>query len=269
MLELTAYELKPDTGFQLVPGPRTQPWMAETPYQSARRCLPMLIANQAGWLLLNNRSVRVLWNGGDDPRGSIMIQPVDERAAARVVTFAQGGTIVEDPVRAEALPRPATRLEYPLKARSTFGYGIVTWEPPLLFRTSPGYNLLVRGPANCPKDGVTALEGIVETDWCPATFTVNWKITCPNTWIEFAAGEPLAMLVPQRRGELEEFEPEIRALETNPELSEAYGAWRDVRLAQKRGDGPDECRLDYMRGSMPDGTAGDQHQTRLTLRSFT
>ena len=48
---------------------------------------------------------------------------------------------------------------------SHFGDGILTWHLPILFRTPPGYNLLVRGPANYPKDAVSPLEGIVETDW--------------------------------------------------------------------------------------------------------
>jgi hypothetical protein len=38
---------------------------------------------------------------------------------------------------------------------SHFGNGILTWNLPLLFRTPPGYNLLVRGPANYPKDAVS------------------------------------------------------------------------------------------------------------------
>jgi hypothetical protein len=33
---------------------------------------------------------------------------------------------------------------------------------PMLFRSPAGYNLLVPGPANYPKDGVRPLEGIVE-----------------------------------------------------------------------------------------------------------
>jgi hypothetical protein len=37
-------------------------------------------------------------------------------------------------------------------AISHFGSGILTWNVPYLFRTPPGYNLLVRGPANWPKD---------------------------------------------------------------------------------------------------------------------
>jgi len=41
--------------------------MDATADRYAYRCLPLLIANQAGWLALNNREVRVTWNGDDDP----------------------------------------------------------------------------------------------------------------------------------------------------------------------------------------------------------
>src|SRR3712207_8402233 len=43
---------------------------------------------------------------------------------------------------------PYTTLFRSLPARSHFGSGILTWNLPFLFRTPPGYNLHVRGPAN-------------------------------------------------------------------------------------------------------------------------
>src|SRR5262249_1121785 len=98
-----------------------------------------------------------------------------------------------------------------------------------LFRTSPGYNLLVRGPANHPKDGISALDGVIETDWCPATFTVNWKLTRPDCPIAFERGEPIAMLVPQRRRELESFHPVIRKLESDLQTRDEYQAWSSSR----------------------------------------
>jgi hypothetical protein len=55
-------------------------------------------------------------------------------------------------------------------ATSHFGNEILTWTTPYLFRTPPAINLQVRGPANHPKDGMIALEDIVETDWAMATF---------------------------------------------------------------------------------------------------
>jgi hypothetical protein len=151
--------------------------MRATAERFANRCLPLLVANQAEWLILNSDRLVATWSGGNDP-ASVRLQ------------YAKGDTL--------------------MPAVSHFGYGIITWTVPFLFRTSSGYNLLVRGPANWPKDGVYPLEGLVEMDWSVATFTVNWKLTQPNKPKEFDAGEPICMLVPQRRGELESFRAEIR-----------------------------------------------------------
>ncbi len=43
--------------------PPTRPWMDASPDRFAYRCLPMLIANQSGWLILNDISFEAKWNG--------------------------------------------------------------------------------------------------------------------------------------------------------------------------------------------------------------
>ena len=50
---------------------------------------------------------------------------------------------------------PDKRDASQLLPASHFGSGILTWHLPLLFRTPPGYDLLVRGPANHPKDAMS------------------------------------------------------------------------------------------------------------------
>jgi uncharacterized protein DUF6065 len=49
--------------------PRSQNryWMTATPKRFAYRCLPMVIANQSGWLILNRHKIAVTWNGGVEP----------------------------------------------------------------------------------------------------------------------------------------------------------------------------------------------------------
>ena len=171
----------------LVPAQRSRGWMDATNAHFANRCLPLLMANQAGWFLISAHKLRLTWNGADD-LGAVKVEHLD------------GPT--------------------PTPAMSHFGSGIVTWNVPYLFRTSPGYNLLVRGPANWPKEGVSPLEGLVETDWSSATFTVNWRMTRPHFPVTFEVGEPLCMLVPQRRGELESFHPQLRMLSSEPALED-------------------------------------------------
>jgi hypothetical protein len=246
-LAMTAYRVT-GRSFDVVPAALRRAWMDETDARFANRCLPMLMANQAGWWVPNPRSFTARWDGGSAPL-SLRIEYDGGRA-----------------------PYPAT---------SHFGQGIVTFHIPLLVRTPPGWNLLVRGPANLPKDGAAPLEGLVETDWAVATFTMNWKLTRPGLEVEFARGEPICMLVPQRRGELERFRPAFAPVERMPDL-DGYQAWQESRsgflqdLRAKRRDEPAEAsrlwQRDYMLGTDPGAASGrdgfTDHQRRLALREF-
>jgi hypothetical protein len=241
-LELVAYRTMPGDGPVLAPAALQRTWIDRTTSRFASRCLPLLMANQAGWFVLSSHRVGAVWDGGDDT------------ASLRVA--ADGG------------PRP-------VPAASHFGYGILTWTLPYLFRTPPGYNLLVRGPPNWPKDGVCALEGLVETDWAVATFTVNWKLTRPGIPVVFECGEPICMLVPQRRGEYEEFQPAIRDINADPAVAAASTNWwmsRRAFLAAMRSPtwrpGPDAWQKHYLHGTSPGGDVFTDHQRKLNLRPF-
>jgi hypothetical protein len=241
-VELIAYRLSPRPAIQLVAAARDRAWMDATGSHFANRCLPLLIGNQAGWFLLNSHPLRVSWDGG-------------EGKDALDVEYLSG-----------APPYPAT---------SHFGHGILTWHIPFMFRTPPGFNLLARGPANWPKDGGHALDGIVETDWAVATFTMNWKITALNRPVLFDEGEPFCMIVPQRRGELEEFDPEIREIAEHQDVAEAYAKWTESRNRFLSGLSSAEeeavqqgWQKHYFRGTAPDGTEAPLHQTKLHLRGF-
>ena len=52
---------------RLVPAPRARDWMQSTRDHFANRCLPLLVANQAGWFALNSHRFRAVWNGGEEP----------------------------------------------------------------------------------------------------------------------------------------------------------------------------------------------------------
>lgn len=228
--------------------PISRSWMPEmssTRTGWPNRCLPMLIANQSGWELRNQSAFTATWMGpGHDV--DVMITP--DRTDTR-----------------EFLPA------------SHFGNGIITWNLPLLFRTPPGYNLLVRGPANYPKDAVCALEGIVETDWTSASFSMSWKLTRKLMPVRFEIGEPICMIVPQRRAELEEFAPELRRLETDEDLQRKHELFlrsrdetKQIKQQERVAAGESvEWQADYTRGRHTDGDAGaPDHQTRRHLRPF-
>jgi len=204
----------------------------------AKRCLPLLIANQSGWFILNNIAVELLWDGGCG------------RENLHISTDAG----------------PAQTL-----VSSHFGNGIATWSVPYLFRTPPGYNLAVRHPVNHIKDGVQALEGIVEADWAVATFTVNWKVTRANHPIRFAAGEPICMIHPERRGELEDFEAQVCDLSANPDLSRSHYIWQQSRkrlLYKNALIKSNAWEKHYFRGTAPCGIKSEGHQTVLHLKPF-
>lgn len=208
--------------------PRERDWMRGG-MEFSRRCLPILLANQSGWelALAPDVTIRVLWDGGAGLEATTILQRGD------------GG----------------------FPAQSHFGDGIVTFSVPFLFRTPPGWNLLVRGPANQPVDGRAALEGLVETDKSDATFTVNWKMTRPGLHF-FRGGEPLALLVPQRRGELEQFQPSLLPIEADAAQIACYEAWVESRrafnadLISGQADG---WQKDYMR---------EAAQTKRDLKPF-
>ena len=147
----------------------------------------------------------------------------------------------------------------------------------MLFRTPEGYNLLARGPANYPKDGISPLEGIVETDWASASFSMNWKLTRKLWPVRFEIDEPICMIVPQRRGELEEFVPELRRIESDEDLEHKHRSFLRSRTVEKQAEQVArvaagervEWQGDYTRGRHFDGEAGAaDHQTRRHLRSF-
>ncbi len=231
---------------QIIPAPPRRQWMDDTDRGFANRCLPMLMASQSGWFMLNDRKIEVLWNGGTQLH-DLHIHYSKTKCAEAI-----------DPEQ--------------LLAISHFGHGILTWRIPYLFQTSPGWNLYVRGPANWCRDGACPLDGVVETDWSSATFTMNWKITRPDTWIAFDEGEPICQVFPVARGDLERFEPEILPLAENPQLERKYKAWLRSRTAFNaalhNGQAGDVWQKHYVHGRSIDGQTFPQHQTKLALRKF-
>ena len=239
-LTITAYAVNRDLDMPIVRAGQDRQWMDSTRMRFAYRCLPMLIANQHGWLILNSQPFTALWNGGDE---------------VEAITLTYEG-------------RP------PYPALTHFGHGVLTFNIPYLFRTPPGFNLVVRGPANQPKDGIAALDGIVETDWNHATFTMNWLFTRPHQPLRFEKGEPICMVYPVRRGDIEAFVPELRDIGSNPEQQRLYSEWADGRSrfnADLKIPGSEAARQlwqkDYFQGRARSGRVAD-HQTKLHLRPF-
>lgn len=226
---------------KLITASAKREWMQATNKRFANRCLPLLIANQFGWMVLNPYAFSAVWDGGDSTDAVVLTS--DDSGLGSWVS-------------------------------SHFGHGVITWRVPYLFRTPPGYGVHVRGPANLPKDGVYALEGLVETDWTCSTFTMNWKMTRPNHEITFDKDEPVAMISPIRRSEIEEFDPIVRLVETETEVQKEFLLWRDSRdeyvhgkeFQAGKGVG---WQRHYFQGGHVSGAPGpENHQTKLNVRDF-
>ncbi|MBS0321167.1 MAG: hypothetical protein JSR18_11540 [Proteobacteria bacterium] len=235
-MKLTCYAVYADVP-ELRPAPATRAWMDATPDRHAYRCLPLVIANAHGWEVLAPIAFTATWNGEAHPRNLVL---------------------------ADDHGRPVP----PQLASSHFGQGIITLQPGYLFRTEPGWNLFASGPLNAPKDGIAPLAGIIEADWLPFPFSMNWQMTRPGR-VRFEAGEPLCALFPVPRGVVSSVEPEIVALDEHPDVAAALHEWQARRAALMRelAANPrplkDAWLRDYFVGRMPDGTPIEGHETRI------
>lgn len=236
--QLACYVLD-DQHVNIRPAPSEREWMDRTPQRFTYRCLPMNIANAHGWEILCNMAFTAMWNGKQD-KDCVLIEPAGY-------------------------------------AVSHFGAGILTFHIPGIFRTDPGVDLYVTGPINRPKDAIAPLTGLVETDWAPYSFTMNWMFTRAYTPVSFEKDEPICHVFPMERGKLEAIEPSMALLSEAPELEAHYKSWCASRNAFNDGlripGSPavaQRWQKTYFRGQKPDGedAGADGHRSRLHLKEF-
>ncbi|KLK91066.1 hypothetical protein AA309_22360 [Microvirga vignae] len=236
---MTCYRLKRNPPL-IVPGGSERRWMDETVQRFAYRCTPLSIANASGWEILTPCAFSATWNGDPAPKGVTLQSPDNEH-----VRF----------------------------ARSHFGEGIITFEPGYLFRTNSGWAVWVRGTPNLVKDGIAPLDGLVETDWLPMSFTMNWRFTRPGT-VQFEAGEPFCFITLVPHAQLDSVGPRLASLDEDPDLKAAYVAWSQSRkafLAQLAAGEPETLKQGwqrhYIRGEGPDlNGQPSYHLTRRRLK---
>lgn len=226
---------------ELRPAPTGRAWMDALPEAYGYRCLPLTIANAHGWELCSSVAFEAVWNGGL-AKDDIQITSEDEG----------------------------------LMPMTHFGSGILTFHVGYLFQTEPGLSLMAQGPINRPKDAIQALAGVIETDWSPYTFTMNWLFTRPDTPIRFEKGEPFCHIFPMGREMLEHVEPEIREFNSAPDIKASHTLWSESRntfnadLKSLDTDARNQkWQKDYYRGYTPEGETGpEDHRTKLRLKPF-
>ena len=239
-MRLTCYSLHHEPP-RLRPAPATREWMDATPQSYAYRCLPLNIANAHGWEVLCPQAFTAVWDGG---------------VGSGAISVTQDG------------PRKLVV--------SHFGSGILTFHVEAVFRTEPGWNLWVQGPVNQAKHGIAPLTGVIETDWSPYSFTMNWRFTAPDVPVRFEEGEPFCHFFPVARGVVDSVEPEMRMIQSDPETARQHAAWTQARsgfLKDLKTPGSaaqaEKWQKAYYVGRSPDGAVAlPDHQTKLRPRSF-
>jgi len=239
-IELTAYQIRPIDGWVLEPATRRRQWMEQTQNKGATRCLPLTMANHAGWIVRCPVRFKATWNGKTEP-------------AATTIEF------------------PEQEKTYAPQISKYFGSGIITFSFPWLFRTSEPYGLWVHGPSNFWINDAAPLEGIVETNWAPYTFTMNWKLTKPRTSVWFRQGDPICMLTPFPLNMLDQVQTKFATLESDPDLQSAFMLWVQMRTAQNQrssATGNQTFALDYIRGVDAYGDKENRHRTQFKPNLF-
>jgi hypothetical protein len=242
-MKLSCYALTPQP-LPLRAASPSRDWMDRIPDRHAYRCLPLAIANAHGWEILSPCGFEARWTGGPGTGAvEIRLDPGTEPRRAPV---------------------------------SLFGQGTLTFHVEGLLRTPEGWNLWVGGSPNQAKDGIAPLGGVIETDWSPYTFTMNWRFTRADHWVRFEENEPFCFFFPIPRGAAGQFEPVIRPIDEEPGLRQAFDGWSKSRddfqrwVAETRPDAPaDKWQKLYYRGIRPDGAEGPaDHEAKLRLEPF-
>jgi hypothetical protein len=228
---------------ELVPGRPDRDWMDQFKDRHPYRCLPMTMANTTGWELLCPMGFTAEWNGGK------RMQDI---------------TFIPD------RPHP----DFHAFALSHFSEGVVSFQVGYLFRTPPGWSILCEGPPNLIKHGIQPLVGIVESDWLPFPFSMNWRFTAPGR-VRFEKGEPFCFIVPVEDKKVEAFDIVYRSLDADPDLQRQYEAWKQTRtqfnVRVMRGDPTAQkaaWQRFYFRGELPEEEPSERpadhvHKRRL------
>lgn len=219
-------------------------WMDDFTDRHAYRCLPLSIANAYGWEVLCPIPLEIRWNGG------MAVEDIEV-------------------IGLKELPRGAPIEHF---CRSNFSRGIVTFHLDYLIETEPDWEILATGPFNDPKPGASPLTGVIESDWLPYPFTMNWQLTRPGI-TRFEEGEPFCFFLPVPKRVLPNTEVQIHRLADDPELEARHNQFRDARndFMRRFHAGDQETikeawQRHYFVGRHPDGALAPEHLNKLRLK---
>ena len=240
-LECFATSLRPP---DIVPGRPERAWMEQFEARHPYRCLPLTMANTTGWDILCPVGFTAEWNGGLQT-SDITLKPDH--------------------------PHP----DFHELVKSHFSSGVITFHTGYLFRTPPDWSMWCMGPPNHIKDGIQPLAGLVETDWLPFPFTMNWRFTRPGK-VRFERSESFCFITLTQDKAMESFDVVQRSLDSDPEMRDQYDAWvnRRAEFYERLRKGDPETVKEawqrfYFRGELPEGTgtAPKNHVNKRRLKA--
>jgi hypothetical protein len=207
-------------------------WMDKTG-GTAYRCIPLNIANEYGWVCHSPSTFTATWNGGQS------------QDSITIVDHGDG-------------PKNF--------CKSHFGNGIITLPPDFIVQTPKNVSIYVRGLTNSGYENIHPLDAIVETDWLPFTFTMNYKFLSPGS-VTFKKGDPLFMFFPIERNFIESFTIEQKTLSSNLELKDKYQKYGESRKEHLKKENQKPQKF-YVSGTIVDEKAlVDNHKIKLKLEN--
>jgi hypothetical protein len=162
------------------------------PVSGYRYCEPVRLASAFGYYVFLPMSFQIVWDGGQDGIWSYddgaNWYPLSEAAFPDSM---QAWDVVAPPFCRGYCPPFLTFIEAPGMLQVWTGW---------MASTAPGWSLLVRGPANLPRNaGYEVFEGIIETDRWFGPLFVNLRLTRSDAPIMFHASRPFLQVQPQHR----------------------------------------------------------------------
>ena len=228
---------------EIVPGRPQRAWMDTFTARHPYRCLPLNMANPSGWEILCPVSFTAEWNGG----------------------------LMQEDIKITA-DRPHPHLHHYVK--SHFSHGVLTVHTGYMFRTPPGWSMMAMGAPNHIKDGIQPLVGLIETDWLPFPFTMNWVFTRPGK-VRFEKGEPFCFITLVEHQKVEQFQPVLKQMDSDPTMKGQFEAWNRQRTSfNKRlangdpGAAKEAWQRFYFKGELPEetGPAPADHVNKRRLK---
>lgn len=213
-------------------------WMDEYAHGFVYRCLPLKIANEAGWLIrcpTNFTATYTTDSGNATESVNIEFDKPDDIYKRYII--------------------------------SHFGRGVITLSLPFLCKTEEPWCVWVRGYPNYYKENVSFLEGIIETFWLHSTFTYNMRLVEKNKPIRFEKGEPLMFMTCIKLQELNHSTVQYKYMDDDSEMQTQYDNWnisrKEFNANPKRG--PEDWQKDYFKGQRSDSNIENKHLTTIKL----